>query len=76
MIKFLLRKKWVKNVRQANFFLLTISLICFSLSIYISNTFILNRNIAMKLTPAQELQRQEFVERTRQGQPPLSPTQR
>ena len=75
MIKFLLRKKLVKNVTQANFLLLAISFFCFSLSIYISNTFILNRNIAKKLTPEQEVQRQEFLNRSKASLPPLSPKQ-
>ena len=75
MIQILLKTGVVKNEIQAGYVLLIIALISFSLAIYISYSFVFNRNALRKLSPEQQAQREEFMERIRQGQPPLPPTQ-
>ncbi len=70
MVKSLLKMGIVKSEQQAGYLLVGIAIFFFLIAIYISYTFLFASKTP-KLTPEQELQRQEFMERIRQGQPPV-----
>jgi hypothetical protein len=74
MVKTLLKMGIVKNEQQAGHLLLAIAAFFFLLAIYISYSFLFASNTP-KLTPEQERQGQEFMERVRKGQSPVPVTQ-
>lgn len=67
MVKALLKTGIVKNEKHAGYLLLGIAVVCFILAIYISYTFLFAKNAPKKLTPEQEQQRKEFMDRINQN---------
>jgi hypothetical protein len=69
MVKALLKTGIVKNEKTAGYLLLGFAIVCLILALYISYAFLYAKNAPKKLTPEQEQQRQDFLDRTNQGVP-------
>jgi hypothetical protein len=69
MVKALLKTGIVKNEKHAGYLLLGIAIVCFILAIYISYAFLFVNKAPKKLTPEQEQQRQDFLNRVNQNRP-------
>jgi hypothetical protein len=69
MVKALLKTGIVKNEKSAGYLLLGFAVVCLILAFYISYTFLYTKNAPKKLTPEQEKQRQDFMDRVNQNRP-------
>ena len=74
MVKALLRVGIVKNEQQAVYILLGVAVFCFILAVYISYVSFFDSSDS-KLTPQQEKQNQEFLDKIQQRRPPAIKTQ-